>query len=62
MSATATAPFARCSCGSCVIAEKPCEEHADLLLQGLRCERCGRSPRRTVQSYLNPPERGPSKR
>jgi hypothetical protein len=47
MSSTTTLPpaFARCACGSFSIAEAPCEENAELLLQRLCCDRCGEAPR-----------------
>jgi hypothetical protein len=46
-------PFARCPCGCCVIAERPCEQNADLLLGRMWCGRCGGSPRRIVR-YVKP--------
>jgi hypothetical protein len=38
-------PFARCACGSCTLAQAPCEENAELLLKRLCCARCGEAPR-----------------
>jgi hypothetical protein len=49
--------FARCPCGSLSIAERPPRENVDLLLLGMWCLSCGRSPRILAEGG-DEPERG----